>query len=223
VNVVLTSDFPSTLIEGVVDRIQAAGPNPRVAWMCPSTAAGRARFPAAQAAFRSFGVSRLEYCDIDEEPDNAQLEQLDRYDIVYLSGGDPILFRQNLRQRHLAPMLAACVAAGRLVIAASGGAMQLTKNVSLVRLLSDDVDAVVGSHAEYDGLGLVDYELLPHLNRLDAAFLDKVCRYSELVSHDVVALDDGAAIIYSGGDDSRVLGRALRIRRGVTSVIEAPN
>jgi hypothetical protein len=42
---------------------------------------GRERFPAAQALFESYGFSALDFCDIDEEPNEAQLARLDQYDI----------------------------------------------------------------------------------------------------------------------------------------------
>ena len=184
------------------------------------TSTGRARFPAAQALFRSLGVPGLEYCDIDEELNERQLALLNEYDVVYLTGGDPVVFRRNIRQHGLAERLGACVTAGRLLVAASGGAMQLTKNVSLCRLLSGTVDDVVGAHADYEGLSIVGYEILPHLNRLDAPFLERVRRYSELLPHDVIALEDGAAMIHAGVGSPRCTGRAVRFRRGIESSID---
>ena len=41
--------------------------------------------------------------------------------------------------------------------------------------------------------------MLPHLNRHDEAFLEKVRRYSKIVPNDVVALADSAALMC--GDD----------------------
>ena len=213
-NLVLTSDFPSTTNHAVVARIQAAGRSPRVAWVAPSSSAGPARFLTAQAVFRAFGVEHLEYCDIDDKPDAAQFALLDRYDVVYLTGGDPILFRQNMRRTGFGERLREFIAAGRLVVGASGGAMQPTMNVSLFRLLSAPIDEVVANRAEFDGLGTVDYELLPHLNRHDASFLEKVRRYSELVSYDVVALEDGAALVSSDGE-SKCFGECARFTCGV--------
>ena len=222
-NLALTSDFPSTTNHAVVARIQSSGPSPRVAWVAPSSSAGRAHLPTAQAVFRALGVEHLEYCDIDDEPNAAQFDLLDRYDVVYLTGGDPILFRQNIRRTGFRERLREFIAAGRLVVGASGGAMQLTMNVSLFRLQSAPVDAVVANRAEFEGLCTVGYEILPHLNRHDASFLEKVQRYSELISHDIVALDDGAALVCDDSG-SRSFGEAVRFTRGVRSTIEGrPN
>lgn len=220
-NLALTSDFPSTANPDVVARIQAVGRSPRVACVAPSTSTGRPRFPLAQVAFRSFGVERLEYVDIDSEPNAPQFALLDRYDVVYLTGGDPVVFRQNLLRTGLATRLREFASAGRLIVGASGGAMQLTRNVSLFRLLSGSVDEVVSNRVEFDGLDLVGYEILPHLNKHDASFLEKVRRYSELVPHDVVALEDGAAMVFDDDGDCRCFGQAVRYRGGVRESIEA--
>jgi len=157
---------------------------------------------------------RLEYCDIDQEPDERQLDQLDRFDIIYLSGGDPIGFRLNLLMRGLDAALRACATKGRLIVAASGGAMQFTKNVSLFRLLTSTVQAAIAERDAYEAIGMVDYELLPHLNRHGGEFLEKVRRYSEQVPHDIVALDDGAAILHDSEVGFRCDGHAARFRRG---------
>jgi hypothetical protein len=52
-------------------------------------------------------------------------------------------FRQNIIRAGLAPPLRQCLAAGRLILAASGGSMQLTRNVSLFRLVNEPLGAVL--------------------------------------------------------------------------------
>lgn len=219
-NLVLTSDFPSTGNQAVLDCMRRANPRPRIAWIPPFTAMGRERFPAARDVFESNGFPDVDYCDIDEDPDEAQLDRLHEYDVVYLTGGDPIGFRQNVLRAGLPSRLRECVAAGRLIVGASGGSTQLTRNVSLFRLLSAPLDEVCGQRAEYEALGLVDYEVLPHLNRFEPPFLETVRRYSERVTHDIIALADGAAVLHTGDGDYRCVGTAARFRRGVWSTIE---
>lgn len=215
-HLVLTSDFPSTKSEDVVALIRTAGLNPRIAWVAPSTSGALLRFPLATVAFRASGFTDIEHVDADAEPDDPGV--LDRYDVVYLTGGDPVTFRQNLRRSGLAGSLREFAATDRLIVGASGGAMQVTMNVSLFRLLSWNVEEVIASRSGFDGLGLVGYEILPHLNRHDAAFIEKVRQYSELVEHDIVALEDGAAAV-TGPAGDRYLGRGARFRRGVQSAL----
>jgi peptidase E len=217
---VLTSNFPSTPTDAVSECLRSAGTNPLVAWIPPLTSKGRERFPSARQAFHSFGVSALEFCDIDEEPDERQLARLDRYDALYFTGGDPLVFRRNIERSGIADGLRRFLSTGGLVVAASGGATQFAANLSLYRLLTSTVDVVVGEHAAYAGLGLAGYELLPHFNTLDPAFVDKIQRYSERVPCDIVALEDGAAILHETSDRFRCVGGAVRFRGGVRSVIE---
>ncbi|MCB9155525.1 MAG: Type 1 glutamine amidotransferase-like domain-containing protein [Caldilineaceae bacterium] len=216
----LTSDFPSTANDVVAEQMRNLGARPRVAWIPPVTSEGKARFQAAQDTFRALGVADLEYCDIDQEADAAQLAQLDRYDALYLTGGNPLEFRSNMIKNGLMERIRQYVADGRLVIAASGGAMQFTRNVSLFRLVHNPVAAVLAAHNEYKALGMVDYELLPHLNKLPPPFLDKVQRYSASVPHDIVALADGAVLIHEVAGSYRWVGQAVRFRDGVQKPME---
>jgi dipeptidase E len=210
----LTSDFPSTAQHDVVDLMRKSNPCPRIAWVPPSTQLGRARFPAAQDVFAAYGFSDLEYCDIDQAPNLELLAHLDRYDVIYLTGGDPIGFRHTLLRTDVHARLRAYLASGHLIVAASGGAMQLTKNVSLFRLQSAALDDVLATHSSYAALEVVEYELLPHLNRLAPAFVEGVRRYSESMPHDIVAMADGAALVYEKSDVYRAVGRVVRFRQG---------
>jgi peptidase E len=217
----LTSDFPSTAIGEVFDFMRLSGPRPRIAWMPPFTRTGRECFPLAQALFAAQGFADLEFCDIDDDPNQEQLARLERYDVIYLSGGDPIGFRKNLHRSGADAGLRRFRDAGLPMVGASGGAMQLTKNVSLYCLLTSSLDEVLRDRKNYEGLGFVDYELLPHLNRFEPSFVETVRRYSKGVSHDVIGLADGAALLHYGLDAYRVHGRAVLFRHGEIMQIEA--
>jgi peptidase E len=168
-----------------------------------------------------YGFDSLVYCDIEAEADENRLPRLEQYDILYLSGGDPITFRRNMLRTGLSEQLRQRLAAGRLVVAASGGAMQFTKNVSLFRLQSATIDDVFASRSGYEALGVVEYELLSHLNRFESEFLEKVRQYSERVNHDILALADGAAVLHSSRDDYQCLGQAAIFRNGVMTPTNA--
>lgn len=219
-NLALTSDLPSTANQVVFDFMRSGNPSPRIAWIPPFTEMGHELFPSAQALFGTYGFSNLEYCDIDEEPNKEQLARLDQYDIIYLTGGDPIGFRRNILRVGLAGQLRQYLATGRLIVAASGGSMQLTKNVSLFRLLTTTLEAVFENRDEYEALDVVGYEILPHLNRFQPSFLETVRRYSEQVDHDVIGLADGAAVLHQSRDNYWCVGQATRFHSGVMTPIE---
>jgi peptidase E len=219
-NIALTSDLPSTANQVVFDFMRNGRSCPRIAWVPPFTSMGRERFPAAQELFAAYGFSDLEYCDIDEELNEEQLAGLNQYDIIYLTGGDPIGFRRNILRAGLAARLRQCLEAGRLIVTASGGSMQLTKNVSLFRLLTCPLDEVLANRGAYEALSVVGYEILPHLNRFENSFLETVRRYSERVAHDVIALADGAALLHMDCDAYKCVGQVSRFRNGVITPIE---
>ncbi len=219
-NLALTSDLPSTANQVVFDFMRSGNPHPRIAWVPPFTEMGHKLFPASQELFRTYGFSNLEYCDIDDELNEEQLAHLDQYEIIYLTGGDPIGFRRNIIRAGLAGKLQQYLTTGRMIVSASGGSMQFTKNVSLFRLLNVALDEVFENRSEYEALGIVDYEILPHLNRFEPSFLEIVRRYSERVDHDVIGLADGAAVLHRSSDNYRCVGKATRFHKGVMTPID---
>lgn len=219
-NLALTSDLPSTANQVVFDFMRSGNPHPRIAWVPPFTEMGHKLFPASQELFRTYGFSNLEYCDIDDEQKEEQLAHLDQYEIIYLTGGDPLGFRRNIIRIGLAEKLKQYLTTGRMIVAASGGSMQLTKNVSLFRLLNVALDEVFENRSEYEALGLVEYEILPHMNRFEPSFLEMVLRYSERVNHDVIGLADGAAVLHRSRGNYWCVGQATRFHSGVMTPIE---
>jgi peptidase E len=219
-NLALTSDLPSTANQVVFDFMRSGNPHPRIAWVPPFSEMGHARFPASHELFKAYGFSDLEYCDIDNEPNEEQLGHLDQYDVIYLTGGDPIGFRRNILRVGLAKRLQQYLTTGLLIVAASGGSMQLTKNVSLFRLGTAPLDEVFENRDDYEALGIVDYEILPHMNRFEPSFLEIVRRYSERVDHDVIGLADGAAVLHRSSDNYFCVGQATRYHGGVVTPID---
>jgi peptidase E len=217
VNLILTSDFPSHPTEGIVETIRAVARHPRVAWVAPASIIRRVRFLAARRIFRDLGISDLAVVDL--VPGRSRWLAND-FDVVYLSGGHPLAFRAVLRKSGLLAELAAFARSGALIVGASGGAMQVTPNISLHRLLKYDVAEVVAGRAGHAGLGLVGFEFLPHLNRHDQVFVNRVRAYSEAVPHDIVGVDDGGAISVTTNGAVSVIGRAVRFRQGVVSPFE---
>lgn len=219
-NVILTSDFPSNPHPSVVERVRAVARTPRVAWIAPDSAIRRIRFLAARYSFSTLGLGSI--TNVELVPTSATHHRLaNDFDVVYLSGGSPVPFRANLAKSGLASRLADFVTDGGLVVAASGGAMQLTQNLSLYRLLTSSVDDVVATRQAYEGLGVVDVEFLPHLNRHASSFMAKVQQYSETVPNDIVALEDGGALWWVDQSKISCAGRGIRIRHGVVSQLEA--
>ncbi len=220
-NLILTSDFPSTATAAIIERIKAAAPEPRIAWIPPFTDKDGVYFAEAGKRFSDVGFDQLEYLDIDEDLDQVQLAYLHEFDVIYLSGGDPVRFRYNAIRAGLSGRLRQCAGLGRVIVGASGGALLLTPNVSLFRLQTESVEEVLATRGRFAALGAVTFELLPHANRLEAAFTDKVRRYTEQTETDVVAVADGGAIFSTSAEAFEHVGTITRYRRGEIIVTDS--
>ena len=213
-NLLLTSDFPLSRNEIILEHIRSEVTNPRIAWIPPFSGEGHERFPQAKEYFKSFGFTNLDFIDIDEDPDERQLDNLNKYDVIYLTGGNPIGFKRNIHQSGLESRLLHLITEDLLIMGASGGSMPFTKNVSLFRLVTETVDEVFTDYSEYKALNIVDYELLPHLNKMESSFLQKVKEYSKRINHDIISIDDGSALFHTNGN-LRYIGKVVRFRNGV--------
>ncbi len=218
-NMILTSDFPSTENQVVIDQIRRFGGNPRIAWLPPNDIKGRECFAAAREQFKAIGLTNIKYCEYCQTFDEKQTNILGEFDIIYLSGGNPIDFRNSISEFDLRTHLQRCLDRGSLLIGASGGAMQLTRNISLFRLMTESVDQVLAKRKDFISLNFVDYEFLPHLNRFESSFMNKVREYSEGVDCDIIAVSDGGAIVHSGDGLFGCYGKAVRYSHGVRTDI----
>lgn len=213
-NLILTSDFPSTGNPAVVERIKAVASEPRIAWIPPFTDTDGRQFAEAGERFSAAGFDQLEQLDVDEDLDQVQLAYLHEFDVIYLSGGDPVRFRYNAMRAGLAGRLRQCAGLGRLIVGAGGGALLLTPNVSVFRLQSEPLEEVLRTRGRFAAMGAVTFELLPHANRYDGPFIDTMRRYSEQTATDVVAVADGGAIFPTSADAFEQVGTVTRYRGG---------
>ena len=209
----LTSDFPLSRNKVILEHIRSKCTNPRIAWIPPFTKEGHERFPKAKESFKSFGFTKLDFVDINEDVDERQLDYLNKYDVIYLTGGNPISFKENILQSGLESRLFNLIAEDLLIMGASGGSMQFTKNVSLFRLVTETVEQVVRDHSNYEALNIVNYELLPHFNNMESSFIEKVSEYSKYIDHDIVSITDGSAIFHNN-NEIIYIGNTVRFHDG---------
>ena len=192
--VVLTSNFPRPGNERVADYLRAIEGLSSIAWCAALPDA--ARFAEAQAEFSAYGF------------DDVRLFSPDAASAIYLSGGDPLAFRAALRQSPLPAQPFATL------VGASGGAMQLTPNLSLFRLMHFDVGLVLEQREEHAAMGLVPFEILPHHDRQTPELLAAVRQYSASIDNDIWCLADAAAVVREADGSIVCLGDARCLRGG---------
>jgi peptidase E len=207
-HVILTSSFPIPGNEAVAAYLREALGAASIAWLAPH--ADASRFEECRAQFLTYGFDSVRPVGRSLEPKLS----LGATETLHLPGGSPLEFYEALENEHLSSWLKTQVSGGRAVIAASGGAMLLTENVSLFRLLDNPLGTVIAERAKYRGLGCLEIEVLPHFDRHSAEFLDRVRQYSEQVEHDIWCIPDGAAVVQGPTGPVVAIGNAIVLRRG---------
>jgi dipeptidase E len=205
---ILTSSFPGEGNDEVFRYLTQINANPRIAWIAPVPDVSGKYFQIARDAFAKHGFTRVRGIELDDMASAGVLGSA--FDFVYLTGGNPIIFRDNSLRAGLSSRLQAFLDGGGLIIGASGGAMVLTRNVALFRLEGGTLADAVASHDALKAMGLLDYEVLPHANRFGAALRDELGGYARRVGCDVIALHDGAAIIHATAADYGCIGTVTR-------------
>ena len=196
-HIVLTSNFPRPGNERVATCLHGAAGLASIAWI--ATRDDAARFAEARAEFAALGFDGLR--PFASETTSA----------IYLSGGNPLDFRAALRSTPLRRSLLGAT----LILGASGGAMQLTPNLSLYRLLAHGVSQVLDERAEYEAMGLVPFEMLPHVEQQTPNMLAAVRAYSKSIEGDIWCLTDGAAVVQEADGSIVAIGDARCLRGGV--------
>jgi peptidase E len=207
---VLTSNFPSAGNAAVAQHLRDVEGVRVVHWV--AAAHDDARFRVACDDFAAIGLGDVRAAT-DAPPD---LRTLHAGEAVYLSGGDPIAFRQSLHDSGFGRSIAQAKAAGSdgLIMTASGGAMQLTPNVSLFRLLKDDVESVIAQRESYAALACVPFEMLPHSQSHSPEFMRSVHAYSAQTDSEIVLVPDGSALCVDARGATRHIGPVSRLHRG---------
>lgn len=185
---VLSSNFPKAGNEQLARLLSDAGVVGPVGWMAPEPNAER--FARAQAEFDLMGFGAL----VDISRDGAH--GIRNVVAVYLSGGNPLAFRDRLQESGMSAWLRSNhdSSAPLPVVAASGGAMQLTRSLSLFRLLSVPVEEVLLERRALEGLSLTPCEVVPHIDHQPVHLVDAARAYARRVDRPVWGIPDGSAI-----------------------------
>ncbi|QOR64774.1 Type 1 glutamine amidotransferase-like domain-containing protein [Cytobacillus suaedae] len=145
--------------------------------------------------YREYGVQNIMFFDLYSEFNPQQMDELISCDIIHLSAGNPIEFKEAINKRGMETVLRDYFNNGGTIVGVSGGAVQLGQSSNLFKLfngVSEDDDSI-------ETLKLVDFEFLPHYNRWDEEFKDKVVNYAVTSDTTVYAGNDGDGLIVEDG------------------------
>lgn len=133
----------------------------------------------------------VEFFDFDiQKP-----EDLYKYDVIEINGGNPFYLLKAIRNSKGEQVLAE-IAKSKVLIGISAGSVVLQKNIELVYKYSPELNRNV-CLSDLRGLGLTEIEILPHyhkyINKFER-FEEKAAEYERNNNCRVIRIDDGQGI-----------------------------
>lgn len=151
--------------------------------------------------YLEYGIQYFMFFDLYSEFDPLKIKELLSCDILYLSAGNPIEFREAIKKRKMDKVLRNYFEKGGIIVGVSGGAVQLGKSANLFQLFIGD-----SNEDELDTLNFVDFEFLPHYNRWNDEFKREVLSYSKTAGTTVYAGNDGDGLIVHEDGTVQMIG-----------------
>jgi dipeptidase E len=156
---------------------------------------------------RALGL-HLEELDITRAPREELIRQMEEIDGVYVAGGNVFFLLQQLQKKNLVSEMSDRIRKGLPYFGESAGAVLLSKSIEPAKPIDDPQDApdVNG----YDGLGLIDSFILPHVDRekyydVFEKFLEANCDKIKIVQ----IRDDQAALTRDGSSYEIIVSPVL--------------
>ena len=129
------------------------------------------------------------FFDIYSEFQYSNIDELLTCDIIHLSAGNPIEFRNAIEKRNMKKVLCDYYNQGRNIVGVSGEAVQLGKSIKLFQMFIGDKEE------ELEALQLVDFEFLPHYNRWNKEYIKDVYNYAEATRTTIYVANHGDGLI----------------------------
>ncbi len=190
-------------------------PSAKIAYIPSGGDKDRQYFQNICEHYKKLGFEDFLFFDLDDEYDPTKIDELLACHIIHLSAGDPIYFNQNIKRRNFVRVLRNFVDQGGILVGVSGGSLQLTKTVAIYKAFIGNLDGI--TYEDYEGLfglNLVDFEFLPHFNRWNQGFIDKVKSYSAKFSCLIFACRDGDGIVVND-TEIEFVGDIVKIENGI--------
>lgn len=134
----------------------------------------------------------LEVMLFDFDTDN--IDVLFDVDVIEFNGGNPYYLLERLNKANIRDFLQE-FSKNKLLIGMSAGSLVLQNSISLINLLTPEMNFV--NLNNYDRMGLVDFEVIPHYDRIKNQFsnLDLICEdYSINNDIEVFRISNGEGI-----------------------------
>lgn len=180
----------------------------KLAYIPSQTDENKLYFEKAKPEFKELGITEFFYFDVDQEFDWSQVEEFKSCDGIFLSGGNTYLFLKNLQERNIVGCIKEMVFEGKLLIGVSAGSIIMSESIKIAEFHDqNEVQLTV-----LTGLGLVDFEFMPHWER-EQGQQDELLKYSFHQEESIYTCNDGDGIVING-DKVEFFGDIKEIQKG---------
>jgi dipeptidase E len=156
-------------------------------------------FNAKVQYYRGYGVQNIVFFDLYTEFDPSKIDELLSCDIIHLSAGNPIEFRNSIKKRGIEKDLKGYFEGGGTLVGVSGGAVQFGQSAKLFEIFTGTLEDTLKCDKNLSALQFVNFEFLPHYNRWTDKFKQDVLKYSQAIGTTIYGGNDGDGIIVEDG------------------------
>ena len=193
------SDPETDPASGALASLLETGKSPTVTYVPSQADTDRRYHSLAKAYYQGIGMERVDHFDLDARYDETGIGALMESGAIHLSGGSTYHFLRNMQRRNFFSVLRRYVAEGGILIGVSAGAILMTPDITSSTLCGDPV--IEGLATE--GLGLVDWEFVPHVDSIPG-IEGKLIGRSKISPRRILACGDGGGILIANGEIRRV-------------------
>lgn len=161
--------------------------------------------------FRNKGIVFNEFQVIDDRIIEEKAKQyIENADIIWLSGGDTLKQIAYLKEYKLIPFLQSREG---ITIGMSAGSINMAKKVVLAKDIDDNIPAL----SIYDGIGIVDINIEPHLNASNEEHLKDIKEASQYIT--IYGLYDNS-FIKIVNDKIEIFGECFKYENTVRQIVK---
>jgi dipeptidase E len=159
------------------------------------------------APLESLGM-KVTVIDLRDYSDGAALEKaLQPYDLIWVTGGNTFLLRDEIRKSGFERIIHGLLNQGKVYGGNSAGALVAGDSIGDIDLDSADPPEFAAELIE-EGLHLVPYIIVPHVNNLEFTEVMKTVAKRVDRADKFIELKDSQAVVFDG-DEHRIVGATV--------------
>lgn len=160
---------------------------------------GEHYFRRIKKRYARYGFKKFRYFAVDSDFLMREMREALKSDVIYLAGGNTFYFLKHLRESGFLKKLEKFAERGGVIAGLSAGAIVMTPTIDLAAYPPPDADLNEVKLKNWRGLGLVDFEFLPHYSNSKSAS-EAMLRYSRRSKRLIFATPDGSGIAVDCGE-----------------------